>query len=165
MLNASVGVQRVLGRLRRPRNDRPSSATNLLQTLSLAAAYQAQRGMHTLVAASRLVPPRDRRTGVERASGAHRRSLIGRLGPDRAVAVAIAGILLGASVVSVSAGHRAPATGGPTGDGPASRLAIGGGTGTGRDDNSSSGAVVLGVPDPTLTTDTGFAPMQISART
>ena len=163
MLNASVGVQRVLGRLRRPRNDRPSSATNLLQTRSRAAAYQAQRGMHTLVAASRLVPPRDRRTGVERASGAHRRSLMGRLGPDRAVAVAVAGILLVASVVSVSAGSPAPATGGTTGDGPAPRLAIGGGTSGERDTGNRTGNVELGAPEPTRTSSPAFAAITFGA--
>ena len=156
MLNASVGVQRVLGRLRRPQNPRPSSATNL-QTRSLAAAYQAKRGLHSLVAASHLVPARDRRAGAERAAGAHRRSFIGRLGPDRAVAVAVAGILLGASVVSVSAGRPAAPTGGPTGDGPAPRIALGGGTGGERDGIDGTGNVEFGAPDPTRTSADGFA--------
>ena len=132
MLNASVGVQRVLGRLRRPQIQRTSSAPNL-QDRSVAAADQVQRGLRSLVAASNLVPPRAGRARAERVSGAHRRSFIGRLGPDRAVAVAVAGILLGASVVSVSAGRPAAATGGPTGDGPAPRIALGGGTDGGRD--------------------------------
>ena len=155
MLNASVGVQRVLGRLRRPQNLRPSSATTL-QTRSLAAAHQAKRGLHSLVAASHLVPARDRRAGPERAAGAHRRSFIGRLGPDRAVAVAVAGILLGASVVSVSAGRPAPGTGGPTGDGPAPRIALGGGAAGGRDDTELTGSVEFGAPDPTRTSALGF---------
>jgi Membrane proteins related to metalloendopeptidases len=108
------------------------------------------------VVASRLVPARDQQAAAKRASGAHRRSLVGRLGPDRAVAVAIAGILLGASVVSVSAGGPAPSRGGPTGDGPAPRIAIGGGTGGERDDGKPAGNVEVGASDPTLTTGSGF---------
>ena len=152
MLNASVGVQRVIGRLRRPPNHRPSIATDV-QARSLAAAHQVQRGLHSLVAASRLVPEREARTLVEPAVGAGRRTLIGRLGPDRAVAVVVAGILLGASVISVSAARPAPATGGPTGPGVAPRLAIGG--------ERSSGALVgdveFGAPDPTRAPGSKFA--------
>ena len=65
-------------------------------------------------------------------AGAHpirqaRVSLIARVGHDRAVALVAAGILLTASVVSVSASRPAPATGGPTGPGTDIRLAVGGG--------------------------------------
>jgi murein DD-endopeptidase MepM/ murein hydrolase activator NlpD len=158
LLNASVGVQRVLGRLRRPPSYRPPSATNL-RTRSVAAAQHVQRGLHDLVAASRLVPMRDRWTVADQAPSAHRRSLIGRLGPDRAVAMAVVAILLGASVASVSAGQRTPSTGGPNGNGPAPRLAIGGGTGGQRDDSTTSGAVELGAPDPTLATVPGLQPI------
>ena len=163
MLNASVGVQRVIGRLRRPQNLRPPSAT-AIRTRSHAAAYQAKGGLRSLVAASHLVPVRDLRAGAERVAGAHRRSFIGRLGPDRAVAVALAGILLGASVVSVSAGRSAPATGGPTGDGPAPRIALGGGTGDGRDANDLIGSVEFGAPDPTRTSALGFETIDFSKR-
>jgi len=88
---------------------------------------------------------------VHRAAGSGRRSLIGRLGPDRAVAVAVAGILLGASIVSVSAGRPAPATGGPTGDGPGPRIAVGGGVAADdwADGTDLTGNVEYGQPDST----------------
>ncbi|MDO8484451.1 MAG: M23 family metallopeptidase [Candidatus Limnocylindrales bacterium] len=54
-------------------------------------------------------------------------SLIARVGHDRTVALVAAGILLGASVVSVSASRPEPATGGPTGPGSEVRIAVGGG--------------------------------------
>jgi murein DD-endopeptidase MepM/ murein hydrolase activator NlpD len=53
--------------------------------------------------------------------------LSGRLGHERIVAIAVAAILLGASVVSIVPGSTPKGgTGGPSGDGPAPRLAIGG---------------------------------------
>jgi murein DD-endopeptidase MepM/ murein hydrolase activator NlpD len=52
--------------------------------------------------------------------------LIARIGHDRAVALVAAGILLGASVVSVSVARPVPATGGPTGPGTEVRIAVGG---------------------------------------
>jgi murein DD-endopeptidase MepM/ murein hydrolase activator NlpD len=52
--------------------------------------------------------------------------MIARIGHDRAVALVAAGILLGASVVSVSASRPVPATGGPTGPGTEVRIAVGG---------------------------------------
>jgi murein DD-endopeptidase MepM/ murein hydrolase activator NlpD len=57
-------------------------------------------------------------------------SLVARVGHDRTVALVAAAILLGASVVSVSASRVAPATGGTTGPGSAVRLAVGGDGGT-----------------------------------
>jgi murein DD-endopeptidase MepM/ murein hydrolase activator NlpD len=54
-------------------------------------------------------------------------SLIARIGHDRTVALAAAAILLGASVISVSASRPVPATGGPTGPGSEVRLEVGGG--------------------------------------
>ncbi len=66
----------------------------------------------------------------------------------------MAGILVGASVISITAGRAAPNTGGPTGDGPASRITVGGGAagaGAARDDGSTgTGSVEFGEPDPTL---------------
>jgi murein DD-endopeptidase MepM/ murein hydrolase activator NlpD len=61
-----------------------------------------------------------------------------RLGHERTVAVAIAGIVLGASLLSVSPGGLGGDTGGPTGDGPAPRLGIGGPVG---DDGDPYGRV------------------------
>ena len=160
MLNASVGIQRVIGRLRRPPDPRPSRAM-ILRTRSRGAVHQVRHGLHSVVAASHLVPAREPRTAAEHGVAAQRGSLIGRLGPDRAVAIAVVAILLGASVASVSAGQRTPPTGGTNGNGPAPRLAIGGGTGGERDDSSTSGAVELGAPDPTLNTDPAFEPISL----
>ncbi len=158
MLNASVGFQRVLGRLRRPPNHRPSGVRTI-RLQSHAAAHQVRHGLHSIVAASRLFPTRERRAAATRVATrpthTTRLTLLGRLGPDRAVAIAVAGILLGASVVSVSAGHPAPNTGGPTGDGPGPRIAVGGGAagagaGAGQQDGSARvGSVEFGRPDPT----------------
>ncbi|OGO54783.1 MAG: hypothetical protein A2Z32_07470 [Chloroflexi bacterium RBG_16_69_14] len=157
MLNASVGFQRVLGRLRRPPNHRPTSVRTV-QVRSLAVAHQVRRGLHSVVAASRLFPARERPMAVHRAAGSGRRSLIGRLGPDRAVAVAVAGILLGASVISVSAGRPAPATGGPTGDGPGPRIAVGGGVAADdrTDGTDFAGTVEYGQPDATAAWQSEF---------
>ena len=169
MLNASVGFQRVLGRLRRPPDHRPSSETTI-QLRSHAAAHQMRLGLHSIVAASRLVPTRHRRRAATRGAAARnlamrnvateRRSLIGRLGHDRAIAVVVAGILLGASVVNVSAGRPAPASGGPTGgpigDGPGPRIAIGGGGATERDPSGQTGTVELGQPDPATDSPADF---------
>jgi murein DD-endopeptidase MepM/ murein hydrolase activator NlpD len=60
-----------------------------------------------------------------------RRSLIGRIGQDRVVAAAVAGIVLVASVASVSASGTPP-VGGPNGDGAVPRVAVGGGAGLDR---------------------------------
>ncbi|MDH5243830.1 MAG: hypothetical protein OEX05_07845, partial [Chloroflexota bacterium] len=67
----------------------------------------------------------------------------GRLGHERALAIVVAAILLGASILSVAPG-AAPsgATGGPSGDGPAPRLAIGGAS-----DSSESGDVEAAYAD------------------
>jgi murein DD-endopeptidase MepM/ murein hydrolase activator NlpD len=123
LLNASVGVQRAIGRLRRPPSPRESSATTVAVSLHL------QRRFRALAVASRLAPFRERTARV--VASAHptrqaRISLIARIGHDRAVALVAAGILLGASVVSVSVSRPVPATGGPTGPGTDVRIAVGG---------------------------------------
>ena len=145
MLNATVGVQRVLGRLHRPSPPRIATAT-AVKARGRAAAGQVRNGCSTVVAASRLVPTRERTVVADRPAATPTRSLLCRLGTERAVAVAVAGILLGASLVSVTAGHPAAATGasgsvgsigstagtggtgGTTGAGTAPRIAIGGGS-------------------------------------
>ena len=132
MLNASVGVQRVVERLRRPPSSRASSATTAAVNLG---ALRLQRRVRVFVAAARVVGsrvgPRPGRM-ARGIAGAHpvrqaRVSLIARVGHDRAVALVAAGILLAASVVSVSGSRPAPATGGPTGPGTDVRIAVGGG--------------------------------------
>ena len=185
MLNASVGFQRVLGRVRRPNNDRPANDASR-EARRFTIAPKLRHGVHSVVAASRLGPVRDRtaivvETPVVVATAAppakHRRSLIARLGPDRAVAVAVAGILLGASVVSISAGHLGGATGGTSGAGSAPRIAVGGDTtddtggtvgtgeagseilavGDGSDDSASTGDVEFGQPAEVTKPNSPFA--------
>ena len=127
MLNASVGVQRAIGRLRRPPSPRASSATTV--AVSLADALHLQRRFRAVAAASRLAPFRDRTArGIAAAHPTRqaRVSLIARVGHDRTVALVAAGILLGASIVSVSAARPLPATGGTTGPGTEVRIAVGG---------------------------------------
>jgi murein DD-endopeptidase MepM/ murein hydrolase activator NlpD len=54
-------------------------------------------------------------------------AVLGRMGHERTVAVAVAGIVLGASVLSITPGVGSSGdTGGPSGNGPAPRLAVGG---------------------------------------
>src|SRR3954452_7683129 len=125
LLNASVGVQRVMGRLRRPQEARRPSARTL-QIRSLAAARHMQRGIHTVVVASRLVPVRETTLVAERPPTDSRRPLLWRLCHDRAVAAAVAGILVVGSVVSISGGHTVAATGNTIGAGSEPRLAVGG---------------------------------------
>jgi murein DD-endopeptidase MepM/ murein hydrolase activator NlpD len=152
LLNASVGVQRVLGRLHRPPSQRPPSPSDL-QPRSHATAWRVRRGIRSVVVGSRLVPARHavvltpHASVADRPAPANRRSLLGWLGPDRAVAVAVAAILLGASVVSVSAGSRAPNTGGTAGAGTAPRIAVGGGNDV-TADSSRIGNVEFGDPKP-----------------
>jgi murein DD-endopeptidase MepM/ murein hydrolase activator NlpD len=110
------------------------------------------------VAASRLVPARDRQAVPARAVPVHRGSLISRLGHDRVAAIAVAGILIGASVVSISAGHTAAAanTGGTTGAGVAPRLAIGGG-GPMHESLEGVGNVEFAAPKPAEASQDEFA--------
>ena len=130
MLNASVGVQRVLGRLRRPPSTRASSASTF-KVRSLAAVRRTRHDVQSAVAGSRLAARSDRRTGLITALRSDRRSIVARLGHDRTVAVAVAAILLAASAISASAAGPAPATGGTNGPGSDVRIAIGGGSGYG----------------------------------
>ena len=158
MLNASVDVQRVLGRLRRPQMTEPTIDAIPAVTLrvrSRSAAGQVRDGMGSAAATAHLLPTTHRR---------HRRSvralslpafplrdLVHRLGHDRAVGLVVASIILGASVASVTPGGSGGDTGGPTGDGPAPRLAIVAGT----DDFGTGGTVEEDYADTgeTVTTD------------
>jgi murein DD-endopeptidase MepM/ murein hydrolase activator NlpD len=154
LLNASVGFQRVFGRLRRPQNHRPASARTH-HTRSLAAASHVKRGLHSVVAATRLVPARQPAMAVRRSTTRERRSFLSRIGPERALAIAVAGVLVGASAISLSGGRPAPATGGPTGDGPAPRIVVGGGIT--EDDGGLTGNVEYGQPEATSAPRPEFA--------
>jgi murein DD-endopeptidase MepM/ murein hydrolase activator NlpD len=162
LLNASVGVQRAIGRLRRPPSPRATSVTTV--AVSLAAALHLQRRFRTVVAASRLAPRHDRLArGIATHPTRHARlSLIARIGHDRAVALSVAAIVLGASVVSVSASRPIPATGGPTGPGADVRIEVGGGSGRGGSINEAEvSGDVLGATETEsfagTPTDTGTA--------
>ena len=129
---------------------------------SHGAALLVRHGIRSVVAASRLVPVRDRvRVVPESAATQRRRPFIARLGPDRAVAIALAGILVGATAVSVSAGHAAPRTGGTNGSGTAPRLAVGGTVGA-PDGTGQTGNVELGGADPTIAPQSEFATIDLT---
>ena len=163
MLNASAGVQRVLGRARRPQDTRASSVEPGLAR-SRAVASGVRRGIHSVIAASRLVPHRARSIDVhEIVAVPSGRPLIARLGHDRALVIAVAGILVGAAGVSASIGHPSGPTGGTTGAGTGPRIAVGGTVGaaggTGR-----TGNVQLGQADPTITPQSDFATIDLTSR-
>ncbi len=155
MLNASVGVQRVLGRVRRPQSHRPSSTVDI-QRPGHAFTRRLRHGVRALAVASHLRPADPWTAEVDDVQP-RRRSLIRRVGPDRVVALAVAGILLGASVISVSVGHAAPNTGSTNGAGTAPRIAVGGDGSDSAGTNSAGDAAILG---ETSGSDTGSGGVQ-----
>jgi murein DD-endopeptidase MepM/ murein hydrolase activator NlpD len=161
LLNASVGVQRVLGRVRRT-----STASIPAMTIptALRVPSRAIRKRYGYPAASRHLYPlpnrRRRRLALPaflahpsftlsrstlRAMPVMLRRTVHTLGHERVVAIAAAGILLSASFLSVTPGGPSGDTGGPTGDGPAPRLAIGGSS-DGKDTGSVEEAYATGFP-------------------
>ena len=118
-------------------NDRPATDAPH-RGRSFTVTPKLRHGVRSIVAASRLAPVRPDDTTVSPDAhvasaspappSARGRSVISRLGPDRAVAVAAAGILLGASVISISAGRSTGPTGRTDGEGVAPRIAVGGTT-------------------------------------
>ena len=163
MLNASVGFQRVLERVRRPLKHGPASDAPR-EARRFAVAPKLRHGVHVVVAASRLAPVREQRATVVAAApvvvartetpAQPRRTLISRLGHERSVAMVVVAIVVGASVISVSAGHPAGPTGNTNGAGTAPRIAIGGDTtGDTAADNTGDVAVSGGTGDGTDATD------------
>jgi murein DD-endopeptidase MepM/ murein hydrolase activator NlpD len=161
LLNASVGVQRVLGRVRR--NSTASIPAMTIPT-ALRVPSRAIRKRYGYPAASRHLYPlphrRHRRIALPaflahpsltltrstlRSMPVVLRRTVHTLGHERVVAIAAAGILLSASFLSVSPGGPSGDTGGPTGDGPGPRLAIGGSS-DGNDTGSVEEAYVGGFP-------------------
>ena len=164
MLNASVGVQRVLGRVRRTSIDSIIAMPRPIRNRSSAGADRTQRGY---VLTSRHIYPlprlRRRRLTLLPALALHRphlsahrpslrlrrystreiswmltplvRRSVAGIGHERVVAIAAAGILLSASFLSVTPGGPRGDIGGPTGDGPGPRLAI---AGTSNDEDTGS---------------------------
>ncbi|MEO6206659.1 MAG: hypothetical protein ABIP77_01735, partial [Candidatus Limnocylindrales bacterium] len=158
MLNASVDVQRVLGRLRRPQITEPTipaTPTVTLRVRSRSAAGQVRDGVGSAASTAHLLPTtHSRHSRSVRALSLPAfplRDLVHRLGHDRAVGLVVASIILGASVASVTPGGSGGATGGPTGDGPAPRLTVVAGT----DDFGLGGTVKEDYPGTgeTVTTD------------
>jgi murein DD-endopeptidase MepM/ murein hydrolase activator NlpD len=173
LLNASVGVQRVLGRLRRPSIDS-------IPAMTLPASLRAHTRLHRVRVAPRAIPTRRypmarrrrRRPVVSfhmpslaslRASRRSLRALPFRrafkvLGQERILGVSVAGIVLAASFLSVTPGRPSGDIGGPTGDGPSSRLAVGG-----SGDNDDTGSVVeayVRAPDRAVDVESGAAGAQ-----
>ena len=134
MLNAPVGVQRVIGRLRRPSSEAPTPAN--IQIPSLPMAAQIRDRLREAAGIAHLLPARNRRRSLP-AARPLRRSLFGRIGQERILAASVAGIVLIASVASVSANSSGP-VGGPEGGGNAPRLAVGGGPDQSKDDGTGS---------------------------
>lgn len=126
MLNASVGVQRVIGRVRRPSSQESRRVVRTPARIRVSDPTQdPMASTHLLLRSQR------RRRSIALPTLAiprhlHVRAVLRHLGHERTVAVAVAGIVLGASFLSVSPGRAGGDTGGPTGDGAAPRLAIGG---------------------------------------
>ncbi len=157
MLNASVGLQRVIGRVRRS----PSStlAAIAAPTRSRALPRDTRPEIAPYTVSSHLYPrPHRRRRRVAVPSVATVRALLSLralrtvpirsafigLGHERIVGLAAAGILLGASVLSVAPTRPTGDTGGPSGDAAAPRLAI-----AGSNDGDDVGSVEESYVQPT----------------
>jgi murein DD-endopeptidase MepM/ murein hydrolase activator NlpD len=181
LLNASVGVQRVLGRLHRPPSQ-PARGVVEVRQRRLAAARRLRHGLHSVAAATDLLPARPARVHHDRPVSLDRRSLLHWLGQDRAVAIAVVGILVGASVLSVTAGHAAPNTGNTSGAGTAAKIVIGGTGGTeaatdgsgpsgdgstadsgASDGSDATGDVQFGDPNPPTAHQDQFAAIDLGA--
>src|SRR5262245_35862017 len=158
-----------------PIQDRGSAPRPVRKRVSRTWAYRrwrppfadrVGRGFHAAAAASQLLPFHKTQLALIAATASaadaarpSRRSLARRLGHDRALAVAVAAILLVASVVSVSAGqtHQSP-TGNTTADGAAPRLVVAGAPeANAADPNAVSGNVAFGDPAPAATEAPQFA--------
>jgi murein DD-endopeptidase MepM/ murein hydrolase activator NlpD len=140
LLNASVGVQRVLGLLRRP-------SIHSMPAMTLPTSLRVTPRSHCVRIAPRSIPARHhsmarRRRPLRlsmrmpslaslRISRRTFRALPFRrafnvLGQERILGVSVAGIVLAASFLSVTPGRPSGDIGGPSGDGPGSRLGVAG---------------------------------------
>jgi murein DD-endopeptidase MepM/ murein hydrolase activator NlpD len=164
LLNASVGVQRALDRLRPVPSQSPRARLLHRQSLALATAVRrlvrpdrvvdldersarADRPQRdsiqaAAIVARRIVPAGHRASGrpvlsarsasagrapIVARAGLGRRSLVARLGPDRAVPAAAIAILLVATAISSAPALTASGPiGGTTGAGEDTRIALGG---------------------------------------
>jgi murein DD-endopeptidase MepM/ murein hydrolase activator NlpD len=164
-LDASFGVQRVIRRLRRtPSKPGTISASNR------SVGHRLVSRLRTLATAVHLFPKhspvRSRDRWVDPA--VTRRSIVGRIGHERTVALSVAAIVLAASAVSTAGPTTAAvggSVGGPAADAPAPRIAVGGGTGLDR-----TGIVYGLAPEAPVTTGIsrdaqtqGFIPVDLAA--
>jgi murein DD-endopeptidase MepM/ murein hydrolase activator NlpD len=128
LLNASVGVQRVIGRLK-PGPRRSPLATRIHRRTVHAAHAVSDRLAGTVRPAAAHPTAADKRAHLSpREATARLKVRIGaRVGPETILPVAVAAIMLAGSLLSVlpDAMPSGP-IGGPTGDGPAARVAVGG---------------------------------------
>ena len=141
MLNATVGMQRAIARLR-PDTTRPIEASRThRRSVRAARAVQAH-----------LIRPRDARVRVDIAALVQRVTHPG-MTAERALPVGIAAMVLFASAASfMPNGTPPPPTGGPVGDGDPVRIAVGGAFGIDRMNDYISG---LGEPVPVAYEDPG----------
>jgi murein DD-endopeptidase MepM/ murein hydrolase activator NlpD len=135
LLNASVGFQRVLGRLRRPSSPvDEASIASPIQDRSHAAAHHVRARVGSAAASSYATPARRSRSLAVfrlRRPAMPTRSLseiLHAIGHDRVVALVVVAIVVGASALSLGPTSTAEAgdIGGPTGAGAGSRIAVGG---------------------------------------
>jgi murein DD-endopeptidase MepM/ murein hydrolase activator NlpD len=132
LLNASVDVQRVLGRLRRSSSpqDRATTASHITDP-DLTAKRHVRARVGPAAASSHISRRSRRRPALTRPTLPHvsLSRTLRTIGHDRAVALVVAGIVVGASVFSLGPAAAAGGggdIGGPSGPGDGSRIAIGG---------------------------------------
>ena len=161
MLNASVDMQRVFDRLRRPRTTEPGTRPSVdpIKVRSRSAARQMRDGFGDAAASTRLLSSTRRRRSVALTLPTIPvRRVVAHLGQERTVAIAVAGIVLGASFLSVGTTRSGGDTGGPTGDGPSTRIALA----AGFDPDDTTGSVeedyAAMAPEPTPEATTASAP-------
>ena len=160
MLNASVDMQRVFERLRRPRTTEPltRSSVDPTKVRSRSAARQVRDGIGD-AASTRFLPSARRRRSALALTlpSMSLRRVVTHLGHERTVAIAVAGIVLGASFLSIGSAQPSGDTGGPTGDGPSTRIALAAGLDT--DDTTGSVeedySAIAPEPAPAATAATG----------
>jgi len=117
LLNGTIGVQRLLARLRSETT--PAAPASRFHRRSIRAALAIRGGMRA--AASRASVPATLGAAIRPA-----------IAPDRALPLAVAAILAGTAFVSYMPSGQG-SIGGPTGDGPAPRIVIGGAFGAALD--------------------------------
>lgn len=133
MLNGTVDVQRALGRLHRTRGLGPSAPTRVHHR-SLRVARSLQAGVTSLTR------PTTSRTGAGGQTAALHlpRRLSIKAGSEAILPVAVVLIVVFASLLSWLPGRATPSgpVGGPAGDGPGPRVALGGLAGGGGTDGA-----------------------------